>query len=105
MLESDQGTVTLYQPQPEKYEGTVLSSRGAVSIRTKDGGKEPVFGAIWSESTLEVDRDTRMATLQFVKITDARFPSVSDPRRSGNAEELPERRKCPSMWLPSPSTA
>ena len=78
VLESDQGTVTIYQPQPELYEGNILSSRAAVSVRTKNGSKEPIFGAIWCESTLEVDRDTRMAILKVVKITDARFPSVAD---------------------------
>jgi hypothetical protein len=66
------GEITVYQPQPETLEGTTLSGRAAVSAKHKDS-KRPIFGAIWITSTLEVDRSTRIAVLNDIKIPNIRF--------------------------------
>ena len=70
-------TISVYQPQPDSYSGTDLTARAAVSIAPPDGG-DVIFGAIWTKATLEIDRDSRMATITNMTVTDAKFPSVTD---------------------------
>ncbi|MFN9325183.1 MAG: hypothetical protein ACK6A5_07325, partial [Flavobacteriales bacterium] len=50
-------TITIYQPQPESYADGRVTARAAVSLAQK--GKETLYGAIWMNGFLEVDRDTR----------------------------------------------
>ena len=44
-IETKRGKVVIYQPQPDTFEGNVLTARAAVSVIPQD--KEPVFGAAW----------------------------------------------------------
>jgi hypothetical protein len=76
VIDAEGRTITIYQPQPESYEVGRFTARAAVSASTK--GQDPVFGAIWMNGFLEVDRDTRMGTLTELKVTDIRFPSLTD---------------------------
>src|SRR5436190_1629457 len=71
------GKITIYQPQHETLTNNILKSRAAISIR-KDAKSEPIFGVIWAEAILETDRDSRMATMENIKITDAKFPDATD---------------------------
>ncbi|MCB0794364.1 MAG: hypothetical protein KDB88_06475 [Flavobacteriales bacterium] len=82
---TEQGVLTIYQPQPESYKGTRLSSRAAISFRATGIDTEPVFGAIWTECELDVDRETRIATIRSEEVKRVRFPSIAD---SSRAEEL-----------------
>ncbi|NQV03329.1 MAG: hypothetical protein HQ542_11830, partial [Bacteroidia bacterium] len=86
------GKVTIYQPQHDSLVGNQLYSRGAVSITPK--GKEPVFGAVWTTSTINTDRETRQISLEQVVVTDVRFPKeiATDKIQSFNyllEEEIP----------------
>ena len=72
-IKTSEGTVIIYQPQPEKLDGNQLKSRAAVAVELKDS-KDPVFGAVWFDARLETDRAERMATIVDVKVTQARFP-------------------------------
>jgi hypothetical protein len=74
-FEHPKGTVTMYQPQPEDFKDNVLTARAAVSVKTKDM-KAPVFGAVWLSGRVLTDRDSRMATIDQVKVTDAKFPGA-----------------------------
>ncbi len=87
---SSGGKVIIYQPQPESLSGNVLSSRAAVSVREKKNS-EPVFGAVWSEAQLLTNLDSRMATLESIKITDVRFPNVTDETKIQQFRDLLER--------------
>ena len=71
------GTVTMYQPQPEKLEGNIVTGRTAISVKQKSTD-EPMFGALWFTATMETDRDNRMAVLQSIKINDVKLPGVDD---------------------------
>jgi hypothetical protein len=71
-----QGTITIYQPQPEDLKGNVLTGRAASSY-LKKGQSTPVFGVFWFEGRLEVDRDNRTAQLTNVKLTRVRFPEAT----------------------------
>lgn len=71
------GEITVYQPQPETLDGTLLSGRAAISVKHKDS-KRPTFGAIWVTTKLEVDRETRIAVLTDIKIPNIRFSDELD---------------------------
>jgi hypothetical protein len=81
-IETPKGVVVVYQPQPEKLEGNKLSSMAAIAIEMKNED-EPVFGAIWFEARLDTDRDTRIATIIDVTITNIRFPEQDDKDQDG----------------------
>jgi hypothetical protein len=78
-FEAPKGTVVMYQPQLESFKNDVLTGRAAVSVQTKKM-KAPIFGAVWLSGHVVTDRDTRMATISEVKVTDAKFPNAKPER-------------------------
>ena len=66
--------ITIYEPQVESLKGTRLSSRAAMSILS-EGVPEPVFGAIWLESTLATEADGKTARPENLRIAELRFPT------------------------------
>ncbi|WP_165836329.1 DUF3300 domain-containing protein [Taibaiella soli] len=66
------GKLTIYQPTGEDLKGDVLKGRTAISIR-KDANSEPVFGAMWFDAYVQIDKAKRMATLTGAKVTNAKF--------------------------------
>lgn len=76
-LDGERGQIIIYQPQIEGYSGDTLEARAAVSVTAK-GETEPVFGAVWLEARVLTDMDTRMVSLESVKVTAAQFPSATD---------------------------
>lgn len=79
-IDSPQGMVVIYQPQPEKLDGNLLKGRAAVSVELKES-TEPVFGAVWFEARLETDRAERTATIAEMSITQVRFPDQDEQKR------------------------
>jgi hypothetical protein len=73
-------TITVYQPQPETFSGNRLTGRAALSIR-KSAKDEPVFGAVFFAANLNTDKDTRVARLDSIKITNAKFPGLDDKNK------------------------
>jgi len=78
-LTGDKGEVVLYQPQIESFAGDKLESRAAVSVKIA-GQDETIFGAMWFESHLATDMETRMATLVRTKVTASSFPDVEQEK-------------------------
>ena len=72
-VETERGTLTVYQPQPEKFDGNTLEGRAAASI-TKKGAKEPTFGVFWFKAKVDTDRDTNTAVLRDIVVTQVRWP-------------------------------
>jgi len=60
------GTITIYQPQPERLSGDNLDLRAAVSIRRKSSD-EPVFGAMWIQAKLDSRGNNSIVTSVTVK--------------------------------------
>lgn len=94
-IQADEAVITVYRPQPESYKEGRFTARAAVSVKRK-ADKEPVFGSVWAEGFLEVDRTSRMGELKRITVTDARFPSLQDTTGAGKlkallARELPQR--------------
>jgi hypothetical protein len=69
------GTLELYQPQLEKFEGVKLSGRSATSWTEKD--KDPVFGVIWFDALVLVDKDARDVDVEAIEIRKVRFPNIT----------------------------
>ena len=78
-IDTPQGTVVIFQPQPEKLDGNRLDARAAVAIELK-GSEEPVFGAIWFEARLDTDRAERTATITELTVTQIRFADQDDEK-------------------------
>lgn len=76
-ITAEEGTIVVYQPQPDSLEGNVLSGRAAMSLEPK-GEAEPIFGAFWFEAKLDTDRDTGVALIRDVKVTNVRWPDSKD---------------------------
>lgn len=74
---ADEGTIVVYQPQPESLEGNVLRGRAAMSLELK-GKDDPIFGAFWFEARIDNDTDAGIATIRDVKVTNVRWPESSD---------------------------
>jgi len=88
-VESAGHKVVVYQPQVETLRGDKLLARAAISVTKKDA-KEPLFGAVWFEARLLMDREARTATPMQVDVKRIRFPDVA-PERTKPVEELLER--------------
>ena len=73
VLEADEGTVTMYQPQVESFEGDVLEGRAAVSVKMAGEGVAPIFGAVWLTARVDTDRDERLVTVREVEVSQTRF--------------------------------
>jgi hypothetical protein len=76
-LDLKSGTLTMYQPQVDDLEGDILSFRAAVAFKD-DQGSDPVFGASWLKSRVEIDRETRLVKVIDIEVTDLRFPEGSE---------------------------
>lgn len=74
------GRIIIYQPQLENLKDGKLTGRSAVSVR-EIAGNEPIFGAIWFETMLLTDRDSRMTSFEQIKITDVKLPGVEDSEK------------------------
>ena len=55
-IQHPQGTVIIYQPQPESFKGNMLKARAAISVQMP-GEEEPHFGAFWVDARVETDRE------------------------------------------------
>ncbi len=85
-LQHPKGTIIMYQPQLADFEGNYLKGIAAISAQAK-GMKQPVFGAVWLEGRVSADRDSRMATIDRVKILEVKFPEAK-PEELEKVKEL-----------------
>lgn len=83
------GKVVIYQPQPESLTGNLLVGRAALSVN-KTKKDEPVFGAMFFEARLATNKDTRMADLESMKVTSAKFAGVEDQEKVDKLSKLIE---------------
>ena len=74
---AEEGTIVVYQPQPERLDGNVLSARAAMSLEMKNRD-EPIFGAFWFTARIDTDRDAGIALIRDVKVTRVRWPDSKD---------------------------
>ena len=71
------GTLTVYQPQVDSWDGGFLKFRAAVAVKPSDGSQE-VFGVIRASAHTLVDRTARMVSLFNFSLLQIDFPSLPD---------------------------
>ncbi|MEM9396724.1 MAG: carbohydrate-binding family V/XII, partial [Pseudomonadota bacterium] len=76
-IDDDQGSLTIYQPQPESLEGNQLSARAAISLELK-GESDPIFGAMWFESRIATDKSSGTVDILDIKVTKVTWPDSKD---------------------------
>jgi hypothetical protein len=76
-IDAAEGTIVVYQPQPESLAGNVLSGRAAVQLEFKDRS-EPVFGVMWFTARLDTDRDTDTAFVRDIRVDHVTWPDSVD---------------------------
>jgi len=76
-LPLQQGMVTIYQPQVDEMSDDIIHFRAALAYRAT-AGSEPVFGAGWFESRVEIDQSNRIVHPTDLKVTETRFPAGTD---------------------------
>ena len=88
-----EGSIVIYQPQPESLDGNALSSRAAVSV-TPTGSSAPSFGVVWLTARVDTDLDARSVSVLDVNVDRVRFPNATDEQETSLAEllqrEIPE---------------
>ena len=84
---SGKDQIQVFKPQPESFDGTSFTARAAVALQRPEDSS-PVFGAIWGNGILAVDRSDRMGTLTTFKVTDARFPGVTDANELSRIKDM-----------------
>lgn len=76
-ITGQEGTVVVYQPQPEKLEGNLLSGRAAVSLEPAVGG-DPVFGAMWFTARLYNENGDDVILVKDFTVTQVTWPNSKD---------------------------
>ena len=76
-IQAPGGTIVVYQPQPEKLAGNVLSGRAAISIES-DQLEQSIFGAMWFTAKIDTDRDSDTATVRNLEVDRVAWPDSKD---------------------------
>jgi hypothetical protein len=76
-LPLEQGMVTIYSLQVDDMDNGTMHFRAALAYRATPGS-EPVFGAGWFESKVEIDSINRIVHPTNLKLTETRFPAGTD---------------------------
>lgn len=72
--QASDATLTVFQPQVDSWTGNTLVARAAVQV-VKPSNPNPTFGVIWFSARTEVDKSTRLVTLQEIKVDKGSFPA------------------------------
>ena len=75
-LDLPEGRIVIFQPQLEEFEGNRIAGRTALSV-TPAGASAPIFGVVWLEGLVEVDRDARTAMVYDIAVDRVQFPDES----------------------------
>ena len=86
VIEAENVTVTMYQPQLDSWADDDFEARAAVSVQ--EGDAPPVFGAVWISGRFEVDLETRMVDFDEITIPSVAFPEATEERQQQLADFL-----------------
>ena len=79
------GTVLMYQPQVNKWEGNQIDFRAALAYMPK-GATQETFGVMFATARTQVDKVKRTVVFENLKITKSDFPTLPDRGASFAAE-------------------
>jgi hypothetical protein len=71
------GTVLMYQPQINQWQGNQIDFRAALAFMPK-GAKEETFGVLFATARTQVDKINRTVVFENLKITRSNFPTLPD---------------------------
>ena len=80
------GTVLMYQPQVDKWEGNQIAFRSALAFMPK-GATQETFGVMFATARTQVDKIARTVVFENLKITQSDFPALPE-RGAAYAAEL-----------------
>ncbi|MDQ9091604.1 carbohydrate-binding family V/XII [Pseudoalteromonas haloplanktis] len=75
-VDTSEGVIVVYQPQPETLKGNALTARSAMSFKLKDS--DPIFGVFWFDAKIDTDRSNDSATVHNIDVTKVRWPDSKD---------------------------
>jgi hypothetical protein len=78
VLEFDGSEVVLYQPQPERMDGTRLFGRAAISVKSPEA-KAAAFGTAWFNCRIDVDQEERIYAVKDIDVSEVKIPQVDQP--------------------------
>jgi hypothetical protein len=79
VIEDGGVTFTIYQPQIDKFDDTVLEARAAVQVQTPvDDKTQTTYGVIWIKANTFIDKESGLVQLDDIQITKANFPTAGD---------------------------
>jgi hypothetical protein len=70
-------TLTMYQPQIEKWDDTTITFRAAIAVEPAEGA-EPVYGMVRTTAQADVDKAARIVTLHDFQIVKVSFPTAPE---------------------------
>ena len=94
-----EGSLVVYQPQVESWEGNQIQLRAAVAARSAAGEAEH-YGVIWATARTDVNRELRQVALTDLQLTRSSFPGVPDDGAAYLAvlrQELPLQSRTVSL--------
>ncbi|HEX9477234.1 MAG TPA: hypothetical protein VGA90_00650, partial [Methylomirabilota bacterium] len=74
-LVSGDNTFSIFQPQYERWEQGRLDGRSAVAVESQ-ASPAPRYGVIWFTARTQVDKESRMVTLEDLTVSRVDFPTV-----------------------------
>ncbi len=81
-LKLNQHLIVFYQPQPESLHDNTLKALAAISVES-EGDTEPLFGAVWFEARVSVDKSQNRAQLDRFELEHLRFPDEDSKKFRG----------------------
>ena len=88
VIDSGDLTLTVYQPQIEKFDGITLEARAAVAVESKDSlqakakdskdSQAPSYGVLWIHADADVDKEGGLVHLSNIELPRVSFPGAPD---------------------------
>jgi hypothetical protein len=89
-MDTVNGQIEVYQPQPETMKGDMLTARAVVSL-LRPGASTPIFGAAWFTAQVSTDRDTRTVTVLELTVNNVRLPGTTAAEQQNFASIIGEQ--------------
>src|SRR5262245_43080794 len=70
-------TISLYQPQLQKWQDNQLSAMAAMEVQTANS-KTPSYGVVWFDARTEIDKVNREVTLLDFNFRKSNFPTAAN---------------------------
>jgi hypothetical protein len=80
-VKTSAGSITVYQPQLDSWDGATLAFYAAFALREKPDAN-PLFGVVWGEGRTVVDKDSRLVTFSGRQIRRLVLPSSPDKEKA-----------------------